>query len=267
MWSRHRPSQGPAWPAPERENRHLLWQAGTGTLPWSCPSRLLGPQLSRLPPPVFFLSAQCAPRADSTVGLVWGLPARPAGFPRPPGTCLPALPTQMSTWPVYNTMHVCLCAWCARVRRSGRPLCQASSGGKEDHGRLRTGRYHIPCLCRITHEVLVETRHAVPSILAACPVVWSGRRIQGALPKTRKTFGGLVLVDFDTGLNLSKAAGLASGQRVPRRTTLAPVPLTLYPFSAFCPRRNMPTCPPALPTCPDQTLPVLASPTCLPSIH
>lgn len=79
------------------------------------------------------------------------------------------------------------------------------------------------------------------SYCAVCTVVWSSRRIQGALPKTRKTFGGLVLVDFDNGLNLSKAAGLASGQRVPRRTTLAPVSLTLHPFSAFCPRRTIPT--------------------------
>lgn len=97
------------------------------------------------------------------------------------------------------------------------------------------------------------------SYLQFCTVVWSSRRIQGALPKTRKTFGGLVLVDFDTGLNLSKAAGLASGQRVPRRTTLAPVPLTLHPFSAFCPRRTIPTCH-YLP------VPVLASPY-LPAIH
>lgn len=267
MWSRHRPSQGPAWPAPERENRHLLWQAGTGTLPWSCPSRLLGPQLSRLPPPVFFCLPSAPPEPTAPSG--W-FGVYPPGLLGSHGPQVPAyLPYQHRCLHGLCTIQ-CMCACVLGVPACGALAARCArprAEGRKDHGRLRTGRYHIPCLCRITHEVLVETRHAVPSILAACPVVWSGRRIQGALPKTRKTFGGLVLVDFDTGLNLSKAAGLASGQRVPRRTTLAPVPLTLYPFSAFCPRRNMPTCPPALPTCPDQTLPVLASPTCLPSIH
>lgn len=185
------------------------------------------------------------------------------------GPQVPAyLPYQHRTLHGLCTMNACVlvCLVCPRAAL----WPPAVPGLERRERRPRQTTYRAPSHpLPLSHHtrVLVGTRHAVPSILAACPVVWSGRRIQGALPRTRETFGGLVLVDFDTGLNLSKAAGLASGQRVPRRTTLAPVPLTLYSFSAFCPRRNMPTCPPALPTCPYQTLPVLASPTCLPSIH
>lgn len=77
MWSGHRPSQGQASnrkgkPAPALAGRN-------GNLTMEMPIRLLGPQLSRLPPPVFFLSAQCAPRADNTVGLVGVYLACPLG--------------------------------------------------------------------------------------------------------------------------------------------------------------------------------------------
>lgn len=88
----------------------------------------------------------------------------------------------------------------------------------------------------------------------------------GSLAENEGKRCGLVLVDFDTGLNLSKAAGLASGQRVPRRTTLAPVPLTsiLSPPSARAGPHLPTTCPPyRVPA----LCPVQSSPTDLPSIH
>lgn len=97
--------QARARPAAERENRHLLWQAGTGTLPRSCLSVSSGPSCHGCHHPFFFCPAQCGPRTDNTVELVGVYPNRLLGYRNNPGTCLPTSQTQRSTW--LECMYVC----------------------------------------------------------------------------------------------------------------------------------------------------------------
>lgn len=65
--------QARARPAAERENRHLLWQAGTGTLPWRCPSVSSGPSCHGCHHPFFCLpSAPPEPTTPSRwLGSTW----------------------------------------------------------------------------------------------------------------------------------------------------------------------------------------------------
>lgn len=183
----------------ERENRHLLWQAGTGTLQWGCPSRLLGPQLSRLPPPVFFCPAQCAPRADNTVGLVEVYLACLLGFQ---STLVPAY-LCVSTFYQRRSRHalcacvcpcvlvcVCVCARAGRLPYRASLESTQVGRGKEDY-RSYLQDAITPLASRITRTrgPSREARHAVPFILAVCSpctVVWVQPSYPGSLAENEE---------------------------------------------------------------------------------
>lgn len=105
--------QARARPAAERENRHLLWQAGTGTLPRSCLSVSSGPSCHGCHHPFFFVLPSAAP--EPTTPSSWLGSTQTA--------CLVTGITQVPAYLLHKRkgrpgLSVCTCV------RARRPPCQ-----------------------------------------------------------------------------------------------------------------------------------------------